>query len=155
MAGLTHGRFQGVLLLVFCIAVSAVAILWFLMLALRSFYPVQGGDPRPPVDAGFFTQAALALVCAGVVVVFLVAARRSWSDGTRSSRWLAGALVLGAVLVVLALTAERFIHAGPAYSETPPVYDGEAALWATYFWVTAAGVLAIAVLSLLRRPSRR
>jgi len=155
MASPTRAKYQAVLLLVCCIAASAVAILWFLMLALRSFYPVEGGDPRPPVDAGFLTQAGLALVCAGVVAVFVLVARHSWGDGTSSSRWLVGALVLGAVLVVLALTADRFIHAGPAYSETPPVYDGEAALWATYFWVTAGGLLAIALLSLLLRASRR
>jgi len=155
MASSSRGRFQAVLLLVVCIAAAAVAILWFLALALRSFYPVQGGDPRPPVDAGFLTQGALALVCVGVVVVCLAAARAAWGEGTRSSRWLVGALVLATVLVVLALMADRFIHAGPVYSETPPVYDGEAGLWATYLWATAAGVVAMGVLSLVPRATRR
>jgi hypothetical protein len=139
-------------LLVLYVGAAAVAILWFLVLAIRSFYPVQAGAAMPRVDGGLLTQGALALVCVGIVVVLVGGAWSTRGGGTRRAGWLAAALALVAVLVVLALTTERFIHPVPAYSESPPVYSGEAGLWATYFWVAAAGLLATAVLLLARLP---
>lgn len=155
MSSRNHRRYQAALLLVLCGGAAAVAILWFLVLAIRSFYPVQAGAGEPRVDAGLLTQGALALVCVGVVVVLLGGAWGTRGGGGRRVGWLAGALVLAAVLTVLALNTDRFIHPVSGYSESPPVYSGEAVLWATYFWVAAGGVLAMAILLLLTRATRR
>lgn len=151
MNGSHSTRSAAALLPVLFVGAAAVAILWFLVLAIRSFYPVQAGAGMPRVDGGLLTQGALALVCVGLVVVLLGGAWNTRGGDTGRAGWLAAALALAAVLVMLALTTERFIHPVPAYSESPPVYSGEAGLWATYFWVAAAGLLATSVLLLLTR----
>jgi hypothetical protein len=148
--------FPAALLLVSSVGAAAIAVLWFLVLAIRSFYPIQAGVGIARVDGGLLLQGGLALLCLGVVVVLLGGAWSTRRRGARGAAWFAGALGLAAVLVVLALSTERFIHpvAWP-YSESSPVYSGEAGLWTTYFWVATVAVLATAVLLLLARLTRR
>ncbi len=149
-------RFPAALLLVFAVAAAAAAVLWFLVLAIRSFDPVQAGAGMARVDGGLLLQGALALVCLGVVVVLLGGAWSTWHRGARRAGWLAAALALAAALVALASTAERYIRPViRTHSESPSVYSGEAGLWATYFWVLAGGVLVTAILLSLQRTQRR
>jgi hypothetical protein len=147
--------FQPQVLLAFCIAAAAVSVTWFLVLATRSFYPAQGGDPTPRLDSGLPTHVALALACLAVVVVLLFGARSTRGTGRASRVWLAAALALFATLLALALTAGRFLHPVTPLGDSPLVYSGEAGLWATYFWVSAAGLLAFTVLLLVSRARRR
>ena len=147
MGALSRRSFAGPVVLAVCLAAAAGAGLWFLILAIRSFYPVQAGAGEPRVDAGFLTQALLAAVCLAVVVVF-VAVGVSVVRGRDKPAlaWLVSSLALAAMLIALALTAESFIHGAPPLSESPSMYTNEASLWATYFWVMAGGMLGMAAL---------
>ena len=154
---LSRRSFAGPFVLVICLAAAAGAGLWFLSLAIRSFYPVQAGAGEPRVDAAFLTQALLAAVCLAVVVVFVgvgVSAVRGREKPALA--WLVSSLALAAILVVLALAAESVIHGAPSLSESPSLYTNEASLWATYFWILTGGMLAsAAVASSLRLTGAR
>ena len=147
MGALSRRSFAGPVVLAICLAAAAGAGLWFLSLAIRSFYPVQAGAGEPRVDAAFLTQALLAVVCLAVIVVFVgVGVSVVRGRDKPALMWLVSPLALAAILVALALTAESFIHGAPPLGESPSMYTNEASLWATYFWVMAGGMLALAAL---------
>ena len=148
MAALSRRSFAGPVVLASCLAAAAGASLWFLSLAIRSFYPVQAGAGEPRVDAAFLTQAFLAAVCLAVIIAFIgVGVSVARGREKPALAWVITPLALVAVLAALALTAESFIHGAPPLSESPPLYTNEASLWATYFWVMAAGMLTLAALA--------
>lgn len=146
------GRLVG---MVACVGMASLISIWFVLLAIYSFQPREGGLIAPRADLSFVAQLGLGLgvVCTAAIFVWAGIAMLSREQRRRSLPASIALLVVAATAAVLALISPTLIH--PVRDVVEGGVDRSlegAGPWVAYFWALSGGALGCAALLLVLAP---